>query len=286
MGKLYNDYDKFTIPLVSDDYIKEHSNRSLQEVKRDIESLGGIRDIKATESKSQFFNTFEIRGTYTGEYYYGELIDIQKMSEVANNYLKALDEKGWSGYKTTTSYFVNWRLDENYHYQFDIVFRGYLSENNGSVEPSKPVAEINGPYSGETGKAINFSSEGSKTENGNIVKYEWNFGDNKTSNQKNPTHVYTKEGEYTVTLKVVDDMGMEAINTTKVKISLNKSQSDNLTYLLYKDGDLVNYISYPKYVRGDVSYCEETLEKGKYYILVYSGNDKKANYDLTWEKIK
>ena len=73
---------------------------------------------------------------------------------------------------------------------------------------------------------------------------------------------------------------------SKVKISLNKSQSDNLTYLLYKDGDLVNHISYPKYVSGNVSYCEETLDKGKYYILVYSGNDKKANYDLTWEKIK
>ncbi|WP_051652339.1 collagenase [Clostridium algidicarnis] len=345
MGKLYNDYDKFTIPLVSDDYIKEHSNRSLQEVKRDIESLGGIKNIKATESKSQFFNTFEVRGTYTGEYYYGELIDIQKMSEVANNYLKALDEKGWSGYKTTTSYFVNWRLDENYHYQFDIVFRGYLSENNGSVEPSKPVAEINGPYSGETGKAISFSSEGSKTENGNIVKYEWNFGDNETSNQKDPTHVYRNEGEYTVTLKIVDAMGMEAVNTAKVsvkkspnnpnpgplsneiepnndfenangpvlnkasikgsvengdedffyfnvdekskiKISLNKLQNDNLTYLLYKEGDLVNYISYPKYVNEDASYSEETLEKGKYYILIYSGNDKKANYDLTWEKIK
>ncbi len=345
MGKLYNDYDKFTIPLVSDDYIKEHSNKSLDEVKRDIESLGGIRDVNATEKKSQFFNTFEVKGTYTGEYYNGKLMDMEKMKVVANNCLKQLDEKGWSGYKTTTSYFVNWRLDENYHYKFDIVFRGYLSDTNGSVEPSKPVAQINGPYAGEVGKAINFSSEGSKTENGNIVKYEWNFGDNEMSNQKNPTHVYASEGEYTVTLKIVDDMGMEAVNTakvnvkknpnnpnpgpltneiepnndfenangpmlnkasikglvengdedffyfnlnekSKVKVSLNKLQNDNLTYLLYKEGDLANYISYPKNSNGNVSYSEETLEPGKYYILIYSGNDKKINYDLTWEKMQ
>ncbi len=345
MEKLHNDYDKFTIPLVSDDYIKEHSNKSLDEVKRDIESLGGIRDVNATEKKSQFFNTFEVKGTYTGEYYNGKLMDMEKMKVVANNCLKQLDEKGWSGYKTTTSYFVNWRLDENYHYKFDIVFRGYLSDTNGSVEPSKPVAQINGPYAGEVGKAINFSSEGSKTENGNIVKYEWNFGDNEMSNQKNPTHVYASEGEYTVTLKIVDDMGMEAVNTakvnvkksssnpdpesfpneiepnnnfenangpilnkasvkglvenrdedifyfnvdekSKVKISLNKLQNDNLNYLLYKEKDLKDYISYPKYFNESLYYGEETLEPGKYYIVIYSGNDKKVNYDLKWEKMQ
>jgi gliding motility-associated-like protein len=33
-----------------------------------------------------------------------------------------------------------------------------------------------------------------------VVKYQWNFGDGSSSNAVNPTHVYTVEGKYTVTL--------------------------------------------------------------------------------------
>lgn len=39
---------------------------------------------------------------------------------------------------------------------------------------------------------------------GNITKWFWNFGDGKTSSQKNPKHVYTEPGFYLVTLSVFD----------------------------------------------------------------------------------
>ncbi|OGO00954.1 MAG: hypothetical protein A2Y58_02295 [Chloroflexi bacterium RBG_13_51_52] len=37
--------------------------------------------------------------------------------------------------------------------------------------------------------------------------YEWNFGDDETSTEANPSHVYRSGGDFTVTLKVTDDKG-------------------------------------------------------------------------------
>jgi gliding motility-associated-like protein len=42
---------------------------------------------------------------------------------------------------------------------------------------------------------------------GNSPTYEWNFGDQKTSTEKNPTHYYSAGGEYSVTLKVRTEEG-------------------------------------------------------------------------------
>ena len=37
---------------------------------------------------------------------------------------------------------------------------------------------------------------------GNPVQWFWNFGDGKTSSQKNPTHTYARSGSYTINEKV------------------------------------------------------------------------------------
>jgi PKD repeat protein len=43
--------------------------------------------------------------------------------------------------------------------------------------------------------------------------YEWNFGDGRTTTDRNPSHNYNKTGDYTVTLKVTDDRGTAAVHT-------------------------------------------------------------------------
>ncbi|XRO75743.1 PKD domain-containing protein [Methanocaldococcus sp. 28A] len=63
------------------------------------------------------------------------------------------------------------------------------------------VAKVNTP--------INFIDK-SVSEPVNIVKWLWNFGDGSTSNEQNPTHVYSKEGTYTVTLTVWNQLGISA----------------------------------------------------------------------------
>jgi PKD repeat protein len=42
---------------------------------------------------------------------------------------------------------------------------------------------------------------------GEITSWEWDFGDGATSTEQNPTHIYTSDGIYTVTLTVTDVQG-------------------------------------------------------------------------------
>ena len=45
------------------------------------------------------------------------------------------------------------------------------------------------------------------TSTGNPTSWNWDFGDNSTSNEQNPTHTYTTVGAYTVKLNVSNDAG-------------------------------------------------------------------------------
>jgi PKD repeat protein len=78
---------------------------------------------------------------------------------------------------------------------------------------------------------------------GNILKYEWDFGDGITSTEKNPTHIYSEKGYYHVSLKVMDiinsfvckkdfyincdTVGIKEILEME-KLYLNSDNSDNI----------------------------------------------------------
>lgn len=49
---------------------------------------------------------------------------------------------------------------------------------------------------------------------GNIVSWQWDFGDGNTSTQQNPSHQYTATGFYTVSLKVVSSTGCQGLAST------------------------------------------------------------------------
>ena len=81
-----------------------------------------------------------------------------------------------------------------------------------------PVAIVNGPYSGQVGVPIAFSSAGSSDPDGTIVAYSWNFGDGTVSANANPSHAYTVAGAYTVTLTVTDNDGRTALASTVANV--------------------------------------------------------------------
>ena len=72
--------------------------------------------------------------------------------------------------------------------------------------PSNPIAEANGPYTGTPGVLINF--KGSASGGSAPYSYSWNFGDGGTSSLANPDHSYTNPGSYTATLTVKDNAGI------------------------------------------------------------------------------
>jgi len=77
-----------------------------------------------------------------------------------------------------------------------------------------PTADANGPYTGFAGYPASFRSTGSDDPDGKITKHEWTFGDGSISDNANPRHTYSKNGTYTITLKVTDNKGAEVSTTT------------------------------------------------------------------------
>jgi PKD repeat protein len=64
--------------------------------------------------------------------------------------------------------------------------------------------------------SVNFDASGSKDPDGNIISYNWNFGDGESSDEIYPIHTYIQPGIYTVQLTVTDSD--EAIGTTTLEI--------------------------------------------------------------------
>ncbi len=71
---------------------------------------------------------------------------------------------------------------------------------------AKPIVQFSASVSsGCAPLSLNFNDLSTSTSSGST--YLWNFGDNATSSQQNPTHIYTSNGSYTVKLYVTSPSG-------------------------------------------------------------------------------
>jgi PKD repeat protein len=74
-----------------------------------------------------------------------------------------------------------------------------------------PIAEISSPPEPlQSGAFLTFSAEKSNDPDGEIVDYEWDFGDGITGKGINATHTYNAPGQYNVKLEVIDDKGAKS----------------------------------------------------------------------------
>ncbi|MFF2179503.1 collagenase [Lysinibacillus sp. NPDC058147] len=243
MQQLIDNQEKYEVPQVAEDYLVQHAPKALNEVEQEIVDVANVKDVKMTKHKSQFFNTFTLEGTYVGSETQGESQDWKTMSKQVNEVLEQLSQKEWSGYKTVTAYFVNYRVNAANRFEYDIVFHGVATDEG---DHQAPIVNINGPYTGIENEEIQFKSDGSKDNDGKIVSYLWNFGDGKTSDEANPTHVYEKEGTYNVTLTVKNDKGIESKDRTIVSVRKDEQtekphpeEAKNIPFNTPLKGDLI-----------------------------------------------
>jgi chitodextrinase len=98
----------------------------------------------------------------------------------------------------------------------------YLIQSTETGIKAAPVANINGPYSGNEGSPITFDGSGSYDPDGTIVSYEWDLdcdGQYDDATGVNPSYTWGDDYSGCVGLKVTDNDGLTAIATTSVTVN-------------------------------------------------------------------
>lgn len=101
----------------------------------------------------------------------------------------------------------------NLIYDGEVVASDYDEDNddNGEFE-----IDAKGDYEARIGEVIEF--EGYAKGGVEPYSWYWELGDGSTSDEQFPTHYYTSEGEFSVTLTVTDSNGSTASDTTRSRI--------------------------------------------------------------------
>jgi len=74
------------------------------------------------------------------------------------------------------------------------------------------------PASPTAGEPVAFTDT-SSVEGDTIVKWAWNFGDGGTSEEQNPSHIFSSPGTYTVALLITDSGGNSYIAALPVEVT-------------------------------------------------------------------
>jgi len=144
----------------------------------------------------------------------------------------------------------------------------------------KPMASFTvTPVSPKVNKIVYFDASPSRDSDGQIISYQWVFGDGQTGNGKITQHVYTSPGEKTVSLTVIDDKGAKETIEAKIYVAdQNKGPEAFIQYLPLipkpleevnfsgtfsrdDDGTIVKY----SWNFGDGNYASGEEVKHKYY---------------------
>ena len=102
-----------------------------------------------------------------------------------------------------------------------------------TVEPRNypPTADFTFlPKEPKAGEGVSFADK-SYDRDGNIVSWSWDFGDGSTSTEAEPVHAYSSPGNYTVTLKVRDNLGGEDVKRFTIAVKASRESPAEETTL-------------------------------------------------------
>lgn len=108
---------------------------------------------------------------------------------------------------------------------------GTTSQTVNVSEGDSPTASfVYSPANPAENETIYFNATESEDPDGDIVSFDWDFGDGTTGTGKTVTHQYGSSGSYTVLLKVTDDDGNIDTASQTVSVGDNENPVAAFTY--------------------------------------------------------
>lgn len=99
------------------------------------------------------------------------------------------------------------------------------------IDNQNPTASfVYSPTNPTAAEDVYFNASDSNDPDGNIVSYEWDFGDGSTAKGVSVSHKYTDAGTYTVSLKVTDNTGNTGSVSKTLTISGNQIPTAAFVY--------------------------------------------------------
>jgi len=155
------------------------------------------------------------------------------------------------------------------------------------------IVDANGPYEGIVGEAIQF--HGFAQGGTPPYTWEWDFGDGGTSNEQNPTHVYSRAGTYVVILTVTDSEGHSNMDQTTVTVRADatpptvdiiKPKPNSLYLMNHRILPFIGTIVIGK-IDIEVNATDNTgVTSVEFYVdSVLVSTDSSAPYKWTWSDI-
>ena len=114
----------------------------------------------------------------------------------------------------------------------------------GCASPNEPPeVRITAPSDGDLhGSEIAFQANATDPD-GEIVSYQWTFGDGVTSDEATPTHTYDQTGEYRVDLTVTDDGDGTATDGITIQVQVGPQARASIHDPSHADDVLLQYMS-------------------------------------------
>jgi PKD repeat protein len=144
------------------------------------------------------------------------------------------------------------------------------------------------------GDKVTFNASASYDPDGTLESWNWNFGDGTTDKGKIVDHTYIIAGNYTVTLKVTDNNGLNDIATTSIAVLAKPVHDVAITNITVsptevKTGETIS-INVVATNQGDFNetfevtvYCNATEIKTESISNLPSGESKTLN--INWETV-
>jgi subtilisin family serine protease len=127
-------------------------------------------------------------------------------------------------------------------------------------------------------------ADGSADTDGTIAARSWNFGDGGTSTATNPSHTYTADGTYTVTLTVTDNGGLQATTSHTVTVNSPPPSSIVLTVTGSKvKGDWTANLSWTGAGTGSIQIFRNGALIGTVSNTTTAADSGKGSLANTWQ---